>query len=179
MKFLTLIQAIALLHQHQREIKTSTRRRRDAGIHRGHRGRREAGVGACQPCADALARRAADRRRARLLLLIDKMVKSECERLADRAAATTASRGARCGSTPAGATRSCEQHLRRLEELEYLCVHRGGSQGQLSSINFEMDETASRYCRDCARAKRSTSRGRMVELRGWVLAGTVSRGAWG
>jgi hypothetical protein len=43
MKFLTLIQAITLLYQH-----------------RGDRGRRKAGLGACQPCADAFARRRAD-----------------------------------------------------------------------------------------------------------------------
>ena len=48
MKFLTLIQAIALLHQYQREIKTSTRRGQDAGVHRGHGGRREAGIATYQ-----------------------------------------------------------------------------------------------------------------------------------
>ncbi len=35
------------------------RGRRDARVHRGDRGRREAGLGACQPCADAFARRRA------------------------------------------------------------------------------------------------------------------------
>ena len=36
------------------------RGRRDAGVHRGDRGRRKAGLGACQPCADAFAGRRAD-----------------------------------------------------------------------------------------------------------------------
>ena len=59
MKFLTLIQAVTLLHQHQREIKIEQRRRPASRIHRGHRSRCEAGLGACQPGADAFARRRA------------------------------------------------------------------------------------------------------------------------
>ena len=50
----------ALLYQHQRGNQDP--RPRDGEklrIHRGDRGRREAGLGACQPCADAFARRRA------------------------------------------------------------------------------------------------------------------------
>jgi len=43
MKFLTLVQTIALLYQHQREIKTSTARRERHRVHRGHGGRRGSG----------------------------------------------------------------------------------------------------------------------------------------
>ena len=61
MKFIALIQAIALLHQHQREIKTSIDEDGETlRVHRGDRGRCETGVGACQPCADAFAGRRAD-----------------------------------------------------------------------------------------------------------------------
>ena len=52
------------------------------------------------------------------------MVADECERLQIERGEST-SRGARCGSTRNGATLT-RVHLHRLEEIEYLIVHRGG-----------------------------------------------------
>ena len=62
----------------------------------------------------------------RLLLLIDEMVEGECERLKMERSDYRFSRRDVRAWTPAGATRSAEEHLARLEELEYLLVHHGG-----------------------------------------------------
>ena len=74
-------------------------------VHRGHRGRREAGLGACQPCADAFARRRADADAPPAAA--DRQDGDGGMRAASRSSGwTTASRGPRCGSSRAGATRS-------------------------------------------------------------------------
>ena len=75
----------------------------------------------------------------RLLLLIDKMVTEECarleiERLDYRFSRATVRHYTRWGDT------QLKVHLRRLEELEYLIVRRGGrGQTFVYQVNFEMD----------------------------------------
>ena len=59
MKFLTLIQAITLLYQHQREIKTSTEDGETLEYIEATEADVKLALGACQPCADAFARRRA------------------------------------------------------------------------------------------------------------------------
>jgi DNA primase len=76
-KFLTLVQAIALLHQHQREIKTSTRK----GKTREYIEATEADVKLALQLVTEVLSPSFDEVQAqtrRLLLLIDKMVSEEC-----------------------------------------------------------------------------------------------------
>ena len=61
----------------------------------------------------------------RLLLLIDEMVTAECERQKIERADFRFSRRDVRASTGWGDTQ-LKMHLHRLEELEYLLVHRGG-----------------------------------------------------
>ena len=107
-KLLTLIEAIALLHQHQREIK---RIPFDDSETLEYIEATEADVKLAQALADQVGLKPSlDELRPqarKLLALITEMVKAECERLRDRDPGTTVSRGARCASTRAGATRSC------------------------------------------------------------------------
>ena len=80
MKFLTLIQAITLLHQHQREIKTSI----EDGETLEYIEATEADVKLAWELANHVLMRSLDDvqpQTRRLLLLIDRMVTSECERL--------------------------------------------------------------------------------------------------
>src|ERR1035438_7277886 len=80
MKFIALIQAITLLHQHQREIKTST----DDGEPFEYIEATEADVKLAWELASHVLMRSLDdvqTQTRRLLLMIDKMVTAECERL--------------------------------------------------------------------------------------------------
>ena len=80
MKFLTLIQAITLLHQHQREIKTST----EDGETLEYIEATEADVKLAWELTNHVLVRTLDDvppQTRRLLLLIDKMVREECRRL--------------------------------------------------------------------------------------------------
>ena len=138
MKLLTLIEAIALLHQHQRPIKRDTRDGEtleyieatpDDVRLAGELMRRVLG-----PSLDELPPQT-----KRLLSLIEQMVKQECERSeieADdyRFTRRTVRQHTRWGDTQLRA------HLRRLEELEYLAVRRGGGQGQLYVYQLRTEE---------------------------------------
>jgi hypothetical protein len=137
-KFLTLVQAIALLHQHQREIKTSTRN----GKTREYIEATADDVKLALQLVNEVLTPSLEELQAqtrRLLLLIDTMVTGECarlgiERLDYRFTRATVRQYTRWGDT------QLRVHLRRLEELEYLIV-RHGAPGQtfVYQLNFEID----------------------------------------
>ncbi|QOY87936.1 CHC2 zinc finger domain-containing protein [Paludibaculum fermentans] len=120
MKYLTLIRAIALLHQHQRPVRTSQ------GLSFIEVTR--ADIAKAQELMDELMRRSLDELPAqtrRLLGLVEEMVSGECGRLrVDRRDFRFSRRDVRA-HTGWGHTQ-LKTHLHRLEELEYLIVHHGG-----------------------------------------------------
>jgi hypothetical protein len=124
MKYLTLIRTIALLHQHQREQKTI--------VHNGETVEyievSKDDVALANQLAHEVLGRSLDElppQTRRLLTLIDEMVSAECVRQAiDRADLRFTRRQIR-QFTRWGNTQ-LKIHLHRLEELEYLLVHRGG-----------------------------------------------------
>jgi len=131
MKLLTLIDAIALLHQHQREIK---RIPFDDNETLEYIEATEADVKLAQALADQVGLKPSlDELRPqarKLLALITEMVKAECERLRIEIPAYRFTRRTVREYTKWGDTQ-LRQHLKRLEEMEYLLVRRGGNQGQL------------------------------------------------
>jgi len=138
-KLLTLIDAIALLHQHQREIK---RIPFDDSETLEYIEATEADVKLAQTLADQVGLKPSlDELRPqarKLLALITEMVKAECERLrieipAYRFTRRTVREYSKWGDT------QLRQHLRRLEEMEYLLVRRGGNQGQL--VVYQLAQT--------------------------------------
>jgi DNA primase len=138
MKFLTLVQAIALLYQHQREIKTSTRRGKTLQyIEATAEDVKLAGQLVSEVLTPSLDELRAQTRR--LLLLIDRMVTEECrrqeiERGDYRFTRATLRQYTRWGDT------QLRMHLRRLEELEYLVVRHGGpGQTFVYQLHFELD----------------------------------------
>jgi DNA primase len=132
-KLLTLVESIALLHQHQREIKTETRdvegekqtleyieaTAEDVKLARELIGK------VLTPALDELPPHT-----RRLLATIEGMVREECERLEIEPADYRFTRRALREYTRWGDTQ-LRLHLRRLEEMEYVMVRRGGGQGQL------------------------------------------------
>jgi DNA primase catalytic core len=120
MKYLTLIRAIALLHQHQRPVKTGH------GLSYIEVTRED--IDKAKELMDDLMRRSLDELPAqtrRLLGLIEEMVSGECRRLkVDRSDFRFSRRDVRA-HTGWGHTQ-LKTHLHRLEELEYLIVHHGG-----------------------------------------------------
>ena len=128
MKFLTLIQAVALLHQHQRETKTSTRNGEtleyieatEADVKMA----RELARHVLGPSLDDLPPHT-----RRLLAALDQMVTAGCERLQIERADYRFTRRTVREHTHWGDTQ-LRMHLRRLEEMEYLILRRGGGQGQ-------------------------------------------------
>lgn len=132
-KYLTLIRTITLLHQHQRPIRT---------VH--HDGKdidyievTPDDIAVANTLADEVLGRSLDElppQTRRLLTLIDAMVSAECQRTeVDRCDYRFSRRDVRehvgWGNT------QLKLHLHRLEELEYLLVHRGG-RGQ--SFEYEL-----------------------------------------
>ena len=124
MKYLALIRAIALLHQHQRERKTAT-----------HNGQALEyievtldDIATANRLAHEVLGRSLDElppQTRRLLLLIDEMVSAGCERQKIERMDFRFSRRDVRQYTGWGNTQ-LKTHLRRLEELEYLLVHHGG-----------------------------------------------------
>jgi DNA primase catalytic core len=123
-KYLTLIRTIALLNQHQRPVKTVQ-----------HNGRRVEyievtveDIATANRLAHEVLGRTLDElppQTSRLLALVDGMVRRECKRLdIDRADYRFSRRTVR-EYTGWGNTQ-LKVHLARLEEMEYLVVHRGG-----------------------------------------------------
>jgi DNA primase catalytic core len=123
-KYLTLIDVIALLHQHQREIKTTTRDGQtveyvDATL---------ADIALANDLAHEVLGRSLDElppQTRRVLSLVDAHVRGECERQKIERSAYRFSRrllreAIGCGDT------QLKIHLARLAELEYVIVHRKG-----------------------------------------------------
>ncbi len=139
MKYLTLIRAVALLHQHQRPRKTRLSRGQtveyievtldDIGI-------------ANQLTEEVLGRSLDELppQTRRLLLLIEEMVRGECERQKMERSDFRFSRRDVRAFAQWGDTQ-LKTHLRRLEELEYLLVHHGGrGQSFVYELQFESKE---------------------------------------
>jgi len=124
MKFLTLIRTSALLHQYQRETKTV--------MHRGQKVEYIEATGEDVELAKKLIHEVLGRslddvpaQTRRLLLVIDRMVTAECERRKmERAEYRFSRRDVREFSRWSDS--QLKRHLARLEDLEYLVVHRGG-----------------------------------------------------
>jgi hypothetical protein len=122
-KYLTLIRAVTLLHQHQRPVQTVE-----------HRGQKVEYVEVTPEDIDIANRLAAEvlgrsldelpPQTRRLLGLIDGMVAEGCERLGLQRAEYRFRRRDVRAFTGWGATQ-VQLHVRRLVELEYLLVHRG------------------------------------------------------
>jgi hypothetical protein len=133
MKYLTLIRTIALLHQHQRPRKMVE-----------HRGRPVeyievaiSDIAVANRLAHEVLGRSLDElppQTRRLLMAVDEMVTMGCEREKMERADYRFSRRDVRAYTGWGDTQ-LKIHLHRLEELEYLLIHRGG-RGQ--SIVYEI-----------------------------------------
>jgi DNA primase catalytic core len=139
MKFIALIQAITLLYQHQREIKTSIAE----DVRLEYIEATEADVKLAWELASHVLMRSLDdvqTQTRRLLLLIDKMVTAECERLQIERLDYRFTRATVRQFTGWGDSQ-LKKHLSRLEDLEYLALHRGAAgQSFVYALNFEMDE---------------------------------------
>jgi DNA primase catalytic core len=124
MKFLTLISSIALLHQHQREVKTVM----SMGQPMQYIETTSEDVELAKKLLHEVMGRSLDElppHTRRLLLLIDGMVGAECDRQKiERAEYRFSRRDVREFS--AWSDSQLKRHLARLEEMEYLIVHRGG-----------------------------------------------------
>jgi hypothetical protein len=124
MKYLTLIRTIALLHQHQRERKSI--------VHNGETVEyievTQDDIALANTLAHEVLGRSLDElppQTRRLLTLIDQLATAECERLAVERSDLRFTRKQVRDFAGWGNTQM-KIHLHRLEELEYLLVHRGG-----------------------------------------------------
>src|SRR5258706_849054 len=139
MKYLTLIRAIALLHQHQRPHRSASYR----GQELEYIEVTKEDISTANRLAHEVLGRSLDElpsQTRRLLLLVDEMVSAECERQKiERVDFRFSPRDVR-QYTGWGDTQ-LRVHLRRLEELEYLLVHRGGrGQSFVYELVFEPRE---------------------------------------
>jgi DNA primase len=124
MKYLTLIQAITLMHQYQRQVKTQTRN----GTTLEYIEATDDDIKLAQELITEVLGRSLDDLRPqtrRLLLLIDDMVTEASQRQNIERGEFRFSRREVREYTHWGDTQ-LKLHLHRLEELEYLIVHRGG-----------------------------------------------------
>ena len=138
-KFLTLINAIALLYQYQRPVKTDTRN----GKTMEYIEATEQDVELARQLVNQVLPPSLDEvppQTRRLLFEIEKMVSAECARLQMERGDYRFSRRTVRHHTQAGDS-ALKKHLHRLEELEYLIVHRGGrGQSFVYELDFELDE---------------------------------------
>ncbi len=164
MKFLTLIETIALVHQHQRQIKTDTRHgetleyieatKEDVKL------ARELVRQVLAPSLDELPLHT-----RRLLARIEKMAQEDCERLQVepseyRFTRRTVRQYTRWGDT------QLRLHLRRLEEMEYLLVRHGGpGQTFVYQLRFDYDANCAGLEGNCAGVNEDCAGGARV-LRG-------------
>src|ERR1700674_1840465 len=139
MKYLTLIRAIALLHQHQRPHRSASYR----GQELEYIEVTKEDISTANRLAHEVLGRSLDElpsQTRRLLLLVDEMVSAECERQKIERVDFRFSRKDVRQYTGWGDTQ-LRVHLRRLEELEYLLVHRGGrGQSFVYELVFERRE---------------------------------------
>ena len=138
MKFLTLINTIALLHQHQRPIRTDTRNGKTLEY---IEATAEDVKLAWELASDVLVRSLDELQpqTKRLLLLLDEMVSEQCQQLKMERSDFHFSRREVRQYTAWGDS-VLKKHLHRLEELEYLIVHRGGrGQSFVYELYFERD----------------------------------------
>jgi hypothetical protein len=134
-KYLTLIRAVALLHQYQRPTKTVEREGKEINYI-------EAtleDIEVANRLANEVLGRSTDDlppQTRRLLTLINEMVTAACQRQGlDRADYRFSRRDVR-DHTSWGHTQ-LKVHVRRLEELEYLLVHRGRGRSLLYELLFD------------------------------------------
>jgi hypothetical protein len=142
MKFLTLIRAIALLHQHQRPVKTESEISFIEATHED--------IDKAKELMEELMRRSLDElppQTRKLLTLIEQMVDGREGFLFSR-------RDVR-QYTGWGATQ-VRIHMDRLQEMEYLIVHRGG-RGQ--TFLYEYDGNLAGSDGQLARVKRPQNGG--------------------
>jgi DNA primase len=125
MKFLTLIRAIAFLHQWQREVKTATD---EEGKPFEYIEAIEADVELAKKLIHDVLGRSLDDMQGqtrRLLLLVDAMVTAECKRQKiERTDYRFSRRDVRAFTSWSDS--QLKNHLARLQDMEYLIVHRGG-----------------------------------------------------
>jgi DNA primase catalytic core len=143
MKFLTLIRTSALLHQYQRETKMVTYQGQQVEYIEAT----EADVELAKKLIHEVMGRSLDdlpSQTRRLLLLIDGMVTAECERRKiERSEYRFSRRDVREFS--GWSDSQLKRHLARLEDLEYLIVHRGGrGQSFVYELFFERQTDAAR-----------------------------------
>jgi hypothetical protein len=123
-KYLTLINSITLLHQYQRPAKTETRNGRNVSFIEVAKD----DIRTANRLAHEVLGRSLDElppQTRRLLIVIEESVRRECERLKmERSDFRFSRRDVRLWA-PWGDT-VLKKHLGRLEDLEYLLVHRGG-----------------------------------------------------
>jgi hypothetical protein len=124
MKYLALIQSITLLHQYQRPVKTETRR----GCTKQYVEVTLSDIETANHLANEALGRSLDElapQTRRLLLLLDQMTTEACARLAvERSDYRFTQRDAR--EHTRWSDFQVKTHLRKLVELEYVIVHRGG-----------------------------------------------------
>jgi DNA primase len=124
LKYLTLIRSIALLHQYQREVKTVDR----GGLTLDYIEVTLADVEVANRLAGEVLGRTLDElppQTRRLLLLLDRMVAEAAEAEGRERSEVRFTRRTVREATGWGNTQ-LKVHLGRLEDLEYLLVHRGG-----------------------------------------------------
>jgi DNA primase len=135
-KYLTLIRAIALLHQHQRLLKT------ERGV--SYIEVTAADIETADRLMQELLGRSLDElppQTRRLVTLIDAMVSDQCRRLRIERADFRFTRREVREHTGWGHTQ-LKMHLHRLEELEYLIVHHGGrGQTYVYELNWSGQES--------------------------------------
>jgi hypothetical protein len=139
MKYLTLIRAIALLHQHQRTIQTTLWRGKTIEYIEAT----PADIAMANRLVSEALGRSLDELRPetrRMLLLIDEMVTAQCQQLKIERVDFRFSRRDVRHHTGWSATQ-VRIHMDRLQEMEYLLAHRGGrGQSFVYELLFERGE---------------------------------------
>jgi hypothetical protein len=135
-KYLTLIDTIALLHQHQRQVKTTVREGQTIEYVEAQL----SDIALANDLAHEVLGRSLDElppQTRRVLSLVDGYVRAECERQKIERSAFRFSRRTLREATAIGDTQ-LRLHLDRLVALEYLIVHRG-ARGQSFVYEFFYD----------------------------------------
>ena len=143
MKYLTLIRAVALLHQHQRPIRTTAWRGKTLEYIEAT----PADIAIANRLVSEALGRSLDELRPetrRMLLLIDEMVTAQCQQLKIERNDFRFSRRDVRHHTNWSATQ-VRIHMDRLQEMEYLLAHRGGrGQSFVYELVFERGDTSSK-----------------------------------